>query len=106
MATYYNRYSKFLKDGKIKPIPGIFIETNSDDKSDVYKVGKSRLDKLSNLYYNTPYCGWLILAANPELGGLEFYIPDQSVIIIPFPFESAIDRYLQAVNKHFKLYGE
>jgi hypothetical protein len=37
------------------------------------------------MYYNNPYGGWLIMLANPEFGGLEFNIPNQTVIRIPFP---------------------
>jgi hypothetical protein len=77
----------------------------SGDKNVVYKLGETRLDKLSNTYYNTPYYGWLIMLANPQFGGLEFNIPDQSIIIIPFPFESAIGRYTAEVNKYKALYG-
>jgi len=102
---YYDRYSQFRFNGSMRPVPGITIDSASSDKSLVYKIGDTRLDKLSNLYYNTPYCGWLIMLANPELGGLEFLIPDQTIIKIPYPFESGIDRYITAINKYKKLYG-
>ena len=45
------------------------------------------------------------MLANPQFGGLEFNIPDQSVIRVPFPFESGIDRYILEVNKYNALYG-
>jgi len=105
MAKYYDRYYEFRFNGSMEPIPGISIDLSSSDKNIVYKVGDTRLDKISNLYYNTPYCGWLIMLANPEFGGLEFIIPDQTIIRIPYPFESAIDRYITGINKHKKLYG-
>lgn len=89
----------------MKPIPGLSLPINSSDKTVVYKLGETRLDKLSNSYYNNPYSGWLIMLANPEFGGLEFTIPDQSLIRIPFPYESAIDRYIQAMNEYKLLYG-
>jgi len=89
----------------MKPVPGLSIQSQSGDKSVVYKAGETRLDKLSNQYYNTPYCGWLIMLANPQFGGLEFLIPDLSIIRIPFPFETGIDRYIQEVNKYNILYG-
>ena len=44
--------------------------------------------------------------ANPGFGGLEFNIPDSTVIRIPFPYDSAIKRYLTEVDNHKALYGE
>lgn len=105
MPKYFDRYDNFRYNGTMKPIPGISLPPDIGDKTIVYKLGETRLDKLSNTYYNTPYCGWLIMLANPEFGGLEFTIPDLSIITIPFPYESAINRYLQAVNKYNILYG-
>jgi hypothetical protein len=46
------------------------------------------------------------MLANPEFGGLEFNIPDSSIIRIPFPFESAVNRYITQVSNHKLLYGE
>jgi hypothetical protein len=86
-------------------IPGITIPNLSGDKRILYKLGQTRLDKVSNDYYNAPYYGWLILLANPEFGGLEFTIPDQSILRIPFPFESAINSYITQVNSYKSLYG-
>lgn len=105
MPKYYDRYEQFRYNGKMSPIPGLRLSIQGGDKNVVYKLGETRLDKLSNTYYNTPYYGWLIMLANPQFGGLEFNIPDQSIIIIPFPFESAIGRYTAEVNKYKALYG-
>lgn len=102
---YFDRYSNFRFNGGMKTVPGLNLPQDSTDKTIVYNLGETRLDKLSNSYYNSPYYGWLIMLANPEFGGLEFTIPDQSIIRIPFPFESAISRYIQAVNKYNTLYG-
>jgi hypothetical protein len=89
----------------MNPIPGLTIDPYTSDKSIIYRLGETRLDKLSNTYYISPYYGWLIMLANPQYGGLEFNIPDQSIIVIPYPFESAIDRYITAVNTYNSLYG-
>jgi hypothetical protein len=105
MAQYYDRYDSFRTNGSMKPVVGIPISVDTSDKSVIYRQGKTRLDILSNKYYNTPYCGWLIMLANPEFGGLEFLIPDSEIIRIPYPFETAIDRYITALNKHKELYG-
>src|SRR5690348_4938130 len=106
MAGYFDRYEEFRENGKMRPVPGINIDETDSDKQVLYKLGETRLDKLSNTYYNTPYCGWLIMLANPQYGGLEFTIPDLSIIRIPFPFETAINRYIKAINKYKALYGE
>ena len=106
MAEYFDRYSKFKSNGNMKPIPGIIIPEDVADKNAVYKQGVTRLDKLSDMYYNNPYSGWLILQANPEYGGLEFNIPDMTSLRIPFPFDSAISRFVAQVLKHKLLYGE
>jgi hypothetical protein len=106
MAEYVDRYSSFRVNSGMKPIPGITIPQSDSDKNMIYKQGLTRLDKLSNMYYNNPYSGWLIMLANPEFGGLEFNIPDMTLIRIPFPFDSAVSRYITQVRNHKALYGE
>lgn len=106
MAEYYDRYQRFKENGGVRPIPGILINTSVEDKSVVYKLGYTRLDKLSQEYYGNPYHGWLIMSANPKFGGLEWEIPNGEVIRIPFPFKDAIDRYNKEVERHILLYGE
>tara|TARA_R110002050_G_scaffold79261_1_gene169323 strand:- start:46362 stop:46679 length:318 start_codon:yes stop_codon:yes gene_type:complete len=105
MAEYFDRYKNFKENGVIKPIPGLKIEDNNTDKNVVYKLGETRLDILSQKYYNNPYHGYLIMLANPQYGGLEFNIKDRDIIRVPFPFNSAIERYLESVEKYKKLYG-
>lgn len=103
---YYNRYKSFLIDGEIRTVPGIVIPELLSDKRVVYKNGETRLDKLSQMYYNSPYYGWLIMLANPEYGGLEFNIPDRTIIRIPFPLATALEVYSSQISKHLTLYGE
>ena len=105
MAVYFDRYEKFRNNGKYDNIPFITIPLASTDKSVLYEAGKTRLDKLSQTYYNNPYHGFLILMSNPQYGGLEFDIKNGDVIRIPYPFESAIERYIQQVNRYKELYG-
>jgi hypothetical protein len=106
MPRYFDRYENFRFNGNMKPIPGLTLTQVDSDKTVIYKLGQTRLDKLSNQYYNSPYFGWLIMSANPQYGGLEFLIPDQTKIVIPFPFERAISRYIQLVNNYNVLYGQ
>jgi hypothetical protein len=71
-----------------------------------YKRGKDRLDKISQEYYNSPLFGWIILQANPLLGSVEFEIPDNSFIRIPFPLISTLQDYKSAVELYKLYYGE
>ena len=106
MPTYINRYEDFTGNGTMKPIPGLKIPMGFNDKKVLYKIGETRLDILSQKYYNNPYHGWLILLANPQYGGLEFSIKNREILRIPFPFDSALERYLTGVKNYKTLYGE
>ncbi len=106
VRQYFNRYEDYTRNGEVKTLPGIILEPLSSDKVEVYKKGVTRLDKLSQLYYNNPYHGFLILARNPQWGGLEFYIPDGEILYIPFTFSNALSRYKAKITKHIELYGE
>ena len=105
MAQYYDRYENFRGNGVMEQIPWIRIAPQSTDKQAAYKVGKSRMDKLSQEYYGNPYHGWLIMIANPQWGGMEFNIPDGEIIRIPFPFTNAVERYILEVKRYKELYG-
>lgn len=103
--NYFDRYSSFRDNGKISPIPGIYLNEKSTDKKIIYRLGVTRLDKVSQTYYGNPYHGWLIMSANPNLGGLEFNIPDGTIIIIPFPFNDSLEQYQNEMLKQIKLNG-
>lgn len=102
---YFDRYDRFRSDNDFKPLPGISIPEKNTDKYLTYKVGVTRFDILSNNYYNSPYFGWLIMLANPEFGGLEFNIPNNKRIRIPFPLKPSIDDYINGIDRYMKLYG-
>jgi len=105
MAKYFDRYESFNVNGQLTMVPGIIIPQSATDKQIVYKKGDTRLDKLSQMYYNNPYHGFLIMLANPQYGGLEFDIKDRDVIRIPYPFESAVERYINEVKIYKLLYA-
>ena len=94
---YYNRYKEFLVNGDLKNVPGIILPPKSTDRYVTYKEGKSRTDKISQQFYDTPYFGWLILLANPGYG---------SILRIPFPLRSSLESYKSALEKHFLYYGK
>jgi hypothetical protein len=102
---YYNRYIDFLINGEQTVVPFVNLPQKPSDKAYIYKVGKSRLDKISQEYYNTPFFGWLILQANPQYGGLENTIPDGAILIIPFPLLTSLQDYKGALENHFYYYG-
>lgn len=106
MNQYYDRYSEFLVNGEFKIVPGIEISIKTTDKYVQYKKGKTRLDKVSQEYYGTPLFGWLIMLANPLLGGLEFEIPDNSYVRIPFPLLNGLLEYKREIDLYRLYYGE
>ena len=103
---YYNRYINFSYNGTQTTVPYVKIPSKATDKVYIYRVGLSRLDKVSQQYYNTPYFGWLILQANPEYGGSEINIPDNAILKIPFPLTSSLLDYKSALDNYFFYYGK
>ena len=104
--TYYNRYNEFVVNGDYIMVPSIKLNQKSSDRKIVYKMGKSRLDKLSQQFYDSPYYGWLIMLANPSYGGQEWNIPDQTLIIVPFPLMVTLGEYKTKLDKYFLYYGK
>lgn len=102
---YYNRYADFLINGQQTVVPFVYLPKKVTDKSYIYKVGRSRLDKVSQEFYNTPFFNWLILQANPQFGGLENNIYDGAILIIPFPLLPSLQDYKAALENHFYYYG-
>jgi hypothetical protein len=102
---YYNRYNEFLINGQQTVVPFVNVPQKPSDKVYIYKVGRSRLDKISQEYYGTPVFGWLILQANPQYGGLENTIPDGAILIVPFPLIASLQDYKGALSNHFYYYG-
>jgi|TARA_R110002012_G_scaffold278606_1_gene466275 hypothetical protein len=103
--AYYNRYNEFVVNGDYIMVPNINIPAKSTDRKIVYKVGQSRLDKLSQQFYGSPYYGWLILQANPRYGGQEWNIPDNSLITLPFPLMQSLQDYKSKLDEYFLYYG-
>ena len=106
MNQYFNRYQLFLVDGEQKIVPGIEIPIKNTDKFFIYKKSKSRLDKVSQENYGTPLFGWLIMSANPSIGGVEFEIPDNTILRIPFPLLVSLQDYKRNVELYKLYYGE
>ena len=103
---YYNRYQNFLINGKQTVVPYVTLPSKTSDQRYIYRVGVSRLDKISQEFYNSPLYGWLILQANPTLSSLEFEIPDNAYIRIPFPLTTSLQDYKRSIELYKLYYGE
>ena len=103
---YFDRYQFFIEDGNFKIVPGIELPIKGTDKYLNYKKGQTRLDKVSQDFYGTPVFGWLILLANPQSGSIEFEIPDNFILRIPFPLTSSLQDYKRVVELYNLYYGE
>ena len=101
----YNRYNDFLLNGEQTIVPYISIPSKSTDKKFIYKVSQSRLDKISFLFYGTPYFGWIIQQANPKYSGSEWSIPDGAILTIPFPLLTSLQDYNNELENYFFYYG-
>jgi hypothetical protein len=102
---YYNRYQQFLIDGEQTVVPFVTLPRKGTDVKYIFRAGISRTDKISQQYYNSPYFGWLIMAANPEFGGLEWNIPDNAVIVVPYPLNASLQDYNNSLKTRFYYYG-
>lgn len=105
ITNYLNRYKFFLENSEFKVVPYLDLPVKPTDKMIIYKKNQSRLDKLSDEYYGSPYFGWLIEQANPQYGGLEWQIPDNALLRIPLPLLLSLQDYKQALQTHAFYYG-
>ena len=102
---YYNRYGQFLLNGEQTVVPGLNLPRKSTDIKYVFRAGVSRLDKISQEYYGSPFFGWLILQANPQFGGLENNIYDGAILTVPFPLVASLQDYKASIENYFYYYG-
>lgn len=95
----YDRYELVKNDdGTIDQMPFVPITVSSTDKYEEWIVGRSRMDKFSQRYYDNPFFDWLIMYANPQYIS-EFDIPDGTVIRVPFPLDDARTAYENKLNQ-------
>ena len=64
MDQYYNRYQEFLINGQQTVVPYVSLPSKGTDQRFIYKASVSRLDKVSQQYYDSPFFG-----ASKELQG-------------------------------------
>jgi len=95
----YNFYNLLKSNDSLKNMPSVSIDKRSTDKSVLYNKQTNRLDTISgNIYQDETY--WkLILWANEQYF-LEFDIPDNTVIRVPFPLQDVLSEVSgKIVNK-------
>lgn len=102
MGEYYDRYADFRKDGMVQNVPFIKIPRLDSDVDLVFDKTTMRMDTLSYKYYGDADYGWLILQANPSLGGFEYSIQNGVKLRIPYPLASALQRYEDGIKKVLK----
>ncbi len=102
MGSYYDRYADFRVDGMVKNVPFVKIDRSNSDIDLIFDKSTMRMDTLSYKYYGDADYGWLILQANPSLGGFEFSIPNGVNIRVPYPLSSALQRYENGIKKLLK----
>lgn len=98
MSEYYDRYKSLRSDGKSTLFPDIKIEELSSDIYIRYNKNTMRFDNLSYKYYGDSNYAWLILMANPQYGSMEYSIEDGVSLRIPYPLQTAINRYESAIQ--------
>jgi hypothetical protein len=104
--NYLDRYQYFEVDGSFRIVPGLDISIKGTDRYIYYKKGKSRLDKVSQDNYGSPLFGWLILQANPSAGSIEFLIPDNYLLRVPYPLVTSLQDYKNQIDLYKLYYGE
>lgn len=82
---YMIDFSAILRDGmSLRSMPPFTITKRDTDLFVIYNKGKNRLDRIAFDIYSDPTCWRFILWANPEYF-LEFDIPDNTQIRVPYP---------------------
>jgi hypothetical protein len=104
--NYLDRYQYFEVDGSFRIVPGLDIPIKGTDRYIYYKKGISRLDKVSQDNYGSPLFGWLILQANPSAGSIEFLIPDNYLLRVPYPLVTSLQDYKNQIDLYKLYYGE
>jgi hypothetical protein len=94
----FNFYSLLKNADKLKNMPAVQIKKRHTDRSVVYNKQKTRLDVIAGDIYEDETFWRLILWANEEYF-MEFDIPDNTVIRVPYPLQDVLNE----VNKSIVL---
>ena len=95
----YNFYKLLKSSDVLKNMPPISINKRTTDKSVMYNKQKNRLDTIAGNIYQDETFWRLILWANEEYF-MEFDIPDNTVIRVPWPLQDVLSEVSgKIVNK-------
>lgn len=86
----FNFYSLLKDADKLKDMPQVQIKKRDTDRSVTYNKQKTRLDVIAGQIYNDETYWRLILWANEQYF-MEFDIPDNTVIRVPYPLQDVVN---------------
>ncbi len=101
MSIRYNGLGSLVN---ARPLPNIVINNRSTDTTITYEANKSRLNKISNQFYNNPSYSWLILLANSQLAGIEIDLPSICKLRIPLPLNDVLREYEEKLKEYLQRY--
>lgn len=85
----YNFYKSLIDGKNMKDMPPVKISFRKTDKYITYQREQMRLDYIAGQIYKDETLWRIIMWGNPEYA-LEFDIPNQTVIRIPFPINDVL----------------
>lgn len=96
-------FYKLLKDNDfLRDMPPFTISSRDSDKFITYNKQKNRLDNIAGNIYQDDTLWRVILWANPQYF-IEFDIPDNTVIRVPFPMRDVVDEVkMKIISKRNK----
>lgn len=86
----YNFYSLLKDNDKLRDMPPLKIDKRDTDKSVTYNKQLNRLDTIAGTVYKDETLWKLILWANEQYF-MEFDIPDNTVIRVPWPLQDVLN---------------
>jgi len=97
-------FHKYLKKGtELLNMPPVEIKSRSTDQTIVYNKNIKRLDYLAGEVYGDETLSKVIMWANPEYD-IEYDIPDNTIIRIPFPIDEVINEIIDKINLRKDVY--
>lgn len=98
----YDFYKPLRINDSLKNMPPVSIKSRKTDKSVLYNKQKNRLDTIAGNVYGDETLWRVILWANEQYF-MEFDIPDNKVIRVPYPIQDVLDEInTKIINKRDK----
>lgn len=96
MATYFDIYQYLFNNGQVIDMPVIKIAKRNTDKFVEYNSKKTRIDRIAGDVYGDSSYWRIIMWANPEYY-LEFDIPENTAIRVPYPLEEVVQEVIERI---------